>query len=698
MDSSAVPLTDPSFYINSELSLLSFQRRVLEEAQDGLNPLLERSKFLSILFSNLDEFFMVRMARLQQHVESGNMETGPDGMPASAILDSARKQVIGILHDAYALFNETLVPALKQAGVAILPYSELENSQRKHADRYFQETVFPVLTPLAFDPGRPFPHISNLSLSIAVIVKKPGGNEHFGRVKVPSTLPQLVPIPGHAGSEGSSEFVWLDDLTMANIQLLFPGTEIRGTYPFHVTRDAEVEIQETERADLLDTIEEAVWSRRFRDVVRLQVHRDIPRKVLEILCTNLEVTETEIYYFDGPVDLGRLRYLNVDRPDLKDTPYVPAIPRGLRPDTKQDIFARIRRGPILLHHPYDSFQPVIEFLRQAARDPDVLAIKATLYRVGKHSPIVQALLDAVENGTQVASLVELKARFDEESNIEWAKALESEGVHVVYGLPGLKVHCKVLLVVRREGDKIHRYLHLGTGNYNAVTARLYTDLGLLISDEHLGADAGELFNYLTGYSVDHHFQKLMVAPFTIRPRMTELIEREIQHKEQGNEARMIFKMNALEDPEMIRLLYRASSAGVKVDLFVRGICSLRPGISGVSENITVTSIIGRYLEHSRIYYFLNGGSEQVFLGSADLMPRNLNRRVEVIFPVESRRLVRHIRDEILEVYLEDRARARQLQADGTYVRLRADGDGNAFDAQKTFMEKHSRQISVQSLT
>lgn len=698
IDPKQADLTDPKLYINRELSLLAFQRRVLEEAQDQQTPLLERPKFLSILFSNLDEFFMVRMARLQQQIASRSSETGPDGMSSSAMLETARKLVIELLGEAYSLYNQDLLPALRRAGITITPYGDLDAAQRKHADEYFHDTVFPVLTPLAFDPGRPFPHISNLSLSIAVVVKKPNGHEHFGRVKVPNTLPQLVPVPVRSGTDCTNEFVWLDEMITANMQLLFPGTHIKGTYPFHVTRDAEVAIQETETADLLDTIEEAVWSRRFRDVVRLQIHHGMPHKILEILTTNLDVTPNEIYYVDGPIDLGRLKYLTADRPELKDNPYVPALPRGLRPETNQDIFARIKRGPILLHHPYDSFQPVIEFLRQAAHDPDVMAIKATLYRVGKNSPIVQALLDAVENGKQVATLVELKARFDEESNIEWAKELESEGVHVVYGLPGLKVHCKVLLVVRREGDKMRRYLHLGTGNYNAVTARLYTDLGLLISDEAIGSDATELFNYLTGYSVDHHFQKLMVAPFTIRERMTELIEREITHQEQGQETHLIFKMNALEDSGMIELLYKASRAGVKIDLFVRGICCLRPGIPGLSENIRVISIIGRYLEHSRIYYFRNAGKEEVYLGSADLMPRNLNRRVEVIFPVENRHLVRHLRNDILEIYLRDRATARQLQADGTYVRLRDENNNDGLNAQTTFMEKHSQATAAEPLT
>jgi polyphosphate kinase len=679
-------LEDPALYINRDLGLIEFQRRVLEEAQDPANPLLERVKFLSILFSNLDEFFMVRVAHLQQQVERKATDVGPDGTSASETLELIRSRIVELLGETYRLFNEELQPALAQAGIHLLRYADLNEEQKRFAKDYFQNTVFPVLTPLGFDPGRPFPHISNLSLSIGVVVKKPRGQEHFGRVKVPETLGQLLRLPdsGH----GSESFVWLDEVIEAHLQPLFAGMEIKASSPFHVTRDAEVAIQELESDDLLETIEEAILSRRFRDVVRLQVHNDIPQNMLEVLETNLKVVPEELYRVSGPIDLGRLKYLSVDRPELKDPPFIPAS-NALKHTTKEGIFARIAHSEILLHHPYESFQPVLDFFRQAAHDPDVLAIKTTLYRVGKNSPVVQALLDAALNGKQVAALVELKARFDEESNIGWARALESQGVHVVYGLVGLKVHSKISMVVRREGNRIRRYMHLGTGNYNAGTARLYTDFGFFTDDEEIGSDATDLFNYLTGYAAETHFRKLLIAPFNMRQRLVELIEREIEHSKRGGEAHLIFEMNSLEDPGMMETFYSASQAGVKIDLLVRGLCCLRPELPGVSENIRVLSIVGRYLEHSRAYYFRNGGKEEIYLGSADLMPRNLNRRVEVLFPISNRHLLQRIKKEILETYLRDTARARLMHSDGTYSRLREAADVTAFDSQKWFMAQHS---------
>jgi len=519
-----------------------------------------------------------------------------------------------------------------------------------------------VLTPLAFDTGRPFPHISNLSLNLGVVVRDAQGEEKFARVKIPNTLPQLVTV-------GPQQFVWLEQLIAANLLALFPGLEVVEAHPFHVTRDAEVAIQELESDDLLETIEEAVWRRRFRAVIRLQVDRGIPPAIVKLLAEELDVEERAVYRVDGPLDLSRLRQLyTIDRPDLKYKPFSPHTPAELQPRAKEDIFSLIRREDVLLHHPFESFQPVVEFIRTAAHDPDVLAIKMTLYRVGRNSPIVQALLEGIEEGKQVSVLLELKARFDEESNIEWARALEREGVHVIYGLVGLKVHSKIALVVRREGDVMRRYVHLGTGNYNPQTARIYTDLSLFTCDEQIGADATDLFNYLTGYSAKTALRKLLMAPVSLRSGLEALIHREIglaRHKKKGH---LIFKMNALEDPEMIKLLYQASQAGIRVDLLVRGLCCLRPGIPGVSENITVRSVIGRFLEHARIYYFRNGGREEVYLGSADLMPRNLNRRVEVLFPVKDTKLVSRLRDEILEVYLADSVNAHELRADGSYHR------------------------------
>jgi polyphosphate kinase len=657
-------LNDPTLYLDRELSLLAFQHRVLEEAQDPANPLLERVKFLSILFSNLDEFYMVRFAVLKQKVST----TVVDGV-ISEQLDQIRGSVKILMADAYETWRE-LSAALATSGIEIRDYSELNARERDSMEAYFREVVYPVLTPLAFDPGRPFPHISNLSLNLAVAVRDAKGVERFARVKVPDTLPQLVPV--EHGSGGRPVLVWLEQLVVENLQMLFPGLDIMEAYPFRVTRDAEVEIQELESDDLLETIEEAVWQRRFRAVVRLQVSSEIPEHILETLIANLEIDRRDVYHVDGPLDLGRLRQLlSLDRPDLKDTPFLPHTPAELNPKGEDDIFTVLRREDVLLHHPYDSFQPVVEFLRRAAVDPEVLAIKITLYRVGRNSPVVESLLSAIENGKQVAVLVELKARFDEESNIEWARALEAAGVHVVYGLVGLKVHSKVALVVRREGETIRRYVHLGTGNYNPTTARLYTALSFFTADERIGADVTDLFNYVTGYSAKATFHKLLVAPINMAQRLEELILREIGHAEHGREARMIFKMNALEDAGIMRLLYQASQAGVQVDLLVRGICSLRPGIPGISENIRVISIVGRFLEHSRIFYFHNAGKEQVFLGSADLMGRNLHHRVELMFPVENKRLLKRVREDILETYLNDNRNARHMQPDGSYLWDRA---------------------------
>ena len=684
-------LADSRLYLDRELSLLAFQRRVLEEAMDSSNALLERTKFLSILASNLDEFFMVRVAVLKQKLASGGREMAADGkMPLSEQLEAIRADVTRLMEEAYQCLRERLLPALEEAGIELMQYSSLSKTERAALETYFEETVFTVLTPHAFDPGRPFPHISNLSLNIAVVVRDAAGAEHFARVKVPETLPKLIPIhaAGHEDREAPAKrqaFVWLEQLIMGNLQRLFPGMEIVEAHSFHLTRDAEVVIQEFESDDLLETIEEAIWQRRFRAVVRLQVNQYIPAHILNILVENLEMDPQDVYRAAGPIDLSRLRQLgNLDRPDLKDHPFTPATPLDLSPKTDEDIFASMRRQDHLLHHPYESFQPVVEFLRKAAKDPQVLAIKMTLYRVGRNSPVVEALLEAIENGKEVAVMVELKARFDEESNIEWARALEREGVHVIYGLPGLKVHSKIALVVRREGEAIRRYLHLGTGNYNPMTARLYTDLSMFTCDEAIGADATDLFNFLTGYSSHTEFRKLLVAPTGLRRGMMKLIQREIEHQKQGRHGHMILKMNALEDSAMIQLLYQASQAGVEIDVLARGICCLRPGIPGISENIRVTSIIGRFLEHSRIYYFRNGGEEEVYAGSADMMPRNLDHRVEIIFPVSDAKLVRRLKDEILERYLMDEKNARIMHSDGSYTRRKA-GSGGA-DCQAYFIE------------
>jgi polyphosphate kinase len=692
---------NPELYVNRELSLLAFQRRVLEEAEDESNPLLERVKFLSILGSNLDEFFMVRVAGLAAQVEAGTMEVGPDGMSPRAQLIAIRRELKRMLNEARKCLDKLML-SLAAEDILVLDYADLSETQLKRATRYFQETVFPVLTPLAFDPGRPFPHISNLSLNLALTIRDRSGQEKFARLKIPDSLPQLVPLsptPKPKGKRDSkpkrTELVWLEQVIAANLPALFPGMEIVQAYPFHVTRDADIAIKELEAEDLLESIEEGVKQRRFGSVIRLVVTPDMPAPMLTILMNNLEVGPAEVYRQPRPLALKRLFGLySLDRPDLKDAPFVPAMPPELAKIAEDDdMFAVIRRGDILLHHPFDSFQPVVEFLRKAARDPAVLAIKICLYRTGRNSPIVETLLEAIEEDKQVAALVELKARFDEESNIEWAKALERAGVHVVYGLIGLKIHSKVALVVRREQDRIARYLHLSTGNYNAVTAHLYTDVGLFTADEDIAEDVSNLFNYLTGYSDKSDYKKLLVSPVNAREEMVALIERESRHAKAGRKARLIFKMNALADPPLIRALYRASQAGVKIQLLVRGICCLRPGLPGVSDNIEVYSVVGRFLEHSRLYYFLNGGDEQVFMGSADLMPRNIDHRVEIIVPIEDPRIVRRICDEVLAVYLADTAKTRQMTPTGAYVRKRPADGKKAFNAQEWLLKNNHKRAA-----
>lgn len=687
----SVALDDPKLYINRELSLLSFQWRVFEEAQDDSSPLLERFKFLSIVGGNLDEFFMVRVAGLKRQVQAGNVSGGPDALSPTEQLQAIRFEVMHLLDSCHRYLHTTLLPELSRSGIHILKYVDLTQDEKEQVRDYFLHNIFPVLTPLAVDPSHPFPHISNLSKNLAVLILDRKGEERFARVKVPDSLPQLVPIArkgeGAFSQTQSMSFIWLDDLISASLDVLFPGMDIIETHPFHITRDAELEIQEWEAGDLLETTEEGIRQRRFGDVVRLQVNREMPSGILEILTSNLEIDQSDVYQVRGHFPLSMLKHIYaLERPDLKETPFVPSVPLVLNPDEQdEDTFTAITRRDILLHHPFDSFQPIVNFLNMAAKDPNVLAIKMTLYRVGRNSPVVQALLEAMRRGKQVAVLVELKARFDEESNIEWAKALESEGVHVVYGLLGLKIHAKMALVVRKEGEAIRRYIHLGTGNYNPVTAHLYTDLGLLTCDEDIGSDVTDLFNYLTGYSAKRDYRKLLVAPINLRERIETLIRREIEHTKNGQRGHLIFKMNALVDDRVIQLLYEASRAGVKVDLIVRGICCLRPGLPGVSSNIRVISIVGRFLEHSRIFYFRNGGQEQIYMGSADLMPRNLNRRVEVWFPVEDSRLARFLRNEVLETCLADRVKARIMLSDGTYVRYMPEEGEPSLSSQLLFI-------------
>jgi len=679
------------------LSLPEFQRRVLEEAQDDSNPLLERVKFLVHFGSNMDEFFMVRVSNLLRKVDANVVDLSIDGMTPRELLAAVRKVSVELYEAANRCFHRQLMPALDKAGIHLLDYDQLTKAQKEKADAYFHEVVYPVLTPLALDLGHPFPHISNLSLNLAIVIRDPKGIEKIARLKVPGTLPRLVPIKRSSGAtrkDGTIAFnhyfVWLEQLIAANVGLLFPGMEILSVHPFRIVRDADIEIQELEADDLLESMQASIRKRKFGSVAQVGIYEDMPTHIRDLLVDNLEINSTDLFIQRKPLGLAGLSqvYNSVERYELKFPSYKPYVPKAFRNiQTPESIFDAIRQENILLHHPYDSFDPVIDFLNAAARDPNVLAIKQTLYRVGTNSPVVDALLEARERDKQVAVLLELKARFDEESNIGWARKLEEAGVHVVYGLVGLKTHSKICLVVRREGERIRRYVHLATGNYNHLTSSGYEDIGLFTSDEDIGADATDVFNYITGYSAQKDYRKLLVAPVNLRQRLETLIEREMGHAKKGHPARLIFKINAIVDPEMIRVLYRASQAGVKVDLFVRGMCCLRPSIKNVSENIRVVSIVGRYLEHSRIYYFQNNGKEEIYLGSADLMDRNLNRRVEVVFPVENPEHIRHLRENVLGAYLRDNVRARVMNPDLTYTRLTAKDGKDKLDVQEWLMER-----------
>jgi polyphosphate kinase len=694
-------LDDPRLFINRELSMLEFQRRVLEEAQDESNPLLERVKFLGIIGSNLDEFFMVRVAGLRKQVDAGVVDLPPDGKTPTEQLAAIRKTAWQLMAQARETLREDILPQLRRVGIHVLSYAELTERQKQAANQFFEDVVFPVLTPLAFDPAHPFPHISNLSLSLAVEVRDINGQELFARVKVPDSLPRLLPLKRSSGNtrkDGTLPhnhyFVWLEEVIAANLEKLFPGLEVVDSHPFRVTRDADMTIQELEAEDLLETMEQSVRQRRFGSVVRVTVNTDMPARIRDILAINLEIDQRDIYSLDGPLGMSDVISLSrLDRPDLKDPPFKPVIPVQLRSEVLESaVVPAIRKEDILLHHPYESFTPVIDFLRDAAQDPDVLAIKQTLYRVGRNSPVVKALLEARQNGKQVAVLVELKARFDEESNIKWAHMLENEGVHVIYGLLGLKTHSKIALVIRKEGEQIRRYVHLATGNYNAVTAQLYEDIGMFTCDPEIGADATDLFNYLTGYSAKREYRKLLVAPVNLRERMQALILREINLNKKGKPGRLILKMNSLVDPLIIQHLYRASQAGVQIDLIVRGICCLRPGIPGISDNIRVISVVGRFLEHSRIYYFYNGGREEIYLGSADLMPRNIDRRVEVLFPVQDERIIRYLRDDVLATYLISNVKTRRLTPDGSYEMIQPAAGEPVINVQNWLLNFHRKSL------
>ena len=696
----------PNHFFNRDLSWVEFNRRVLNEALNPDLPLLEKIKFISIFFTNLDEFYMIRISGLKEQIVANILEPTIDGLTPIAQLQKIEKTLQPMLKKIMEFWLNEVIPALENNNIKIYSYEKLSGKEKDILKKYFKKEIYPVLTPLAFDPGRPFPYISNLSLSLAILVKKPNGETHFARVKVPSILPRLMQIDKiinpdkkiQTNGNFSAKFIWLGDLIKANLDLLFPGMEIVEAHRFRITRDTDINIQEDEADDLLSVIEENIRLRRFGSVVRLEVESKMPDFMLETLMENLLIKKEDVHIIDGPLGLSDIISL-YDLPlhQLKEKPFYPVTPKDF--EDEEDIFSVVRQKDVLLHHPYHSFTPVIDFIKQAAKDKDVLAIKQTLYRVGPNSPIVKYLIEAAERGKQVAVLVELKARFDEENNIFWARELEKVGVHVVYGLVGLKTHAKMTLVVRKEMDGVKRYVHMSTGNYNATTAKLYTDLGLFTIDEDICTDMAELFNYLTGYSKLKDFKKLLVAPINMRERITEKILRETGNTKNGCPGKLIFKLNSLVDPTIISALYEASCNGVKIDLIVRGICCLVPGVKDLSENIEVISIVGRFLEHSRLYYFYNNGNEEIYLSSADMMQRNLDRRVEIAFPVENENLRYELKETLIKNSLRDNTKARKLMPDMSYKP--ADSQNNSKNIKSAncqeWLMSHSHKLNAKSL-
>lgn len=661
-------LRKSEYYYNRELSWLLFNNRVLDEARDKTLPLFERLKFLSITASNLDEFFMIRVASLKDMVNAKYDKTDISGMTPQKQLEKLNKATHELVQQQYSTYTRSLLPLLRQNGVrVVVVHEDLTEEQGKYVDHYFTENVYPVLTPMAVDSSRPFPLIRNKTLNIGALLSQKGEDEEleFATVQVPAVLPRIISIPG---AEDETTLILLEEIIERNIHKLFLNYDVICAHPFRIMRNADLTIEEDEAADLLKEIEKQLKKRQWGEAIRLEVADDIDKRLLKILRQELSIKEEDIYKINGPLDLTFLMkmYGLPGFEHLKNEPYTPQTIPNLQTD--KDIFEQIREGDKLLHHPYQTFQPIVEFIRQAARDPEVLAIKQTLYRVSGNSPIIAALAQAAENGKQVTVLVELKARFDEENNIVWAKMLEKAGCHVIYGLVGLKTHSKITLVVRREEDGIRRYVHLGTGNYNDITAKLYTDLGLLTCSEAIGEDATAVFNMLSGYSEPVSWNKLSLAPLWLKERFLELIERERENAMMKKPARIIAKVNSLCDQDIIAALYEASKAGVQIDLIVRGICCLRVGIPGISENIRVRSIVGNFLEHSRIFYFQNAGKEKIFLGSADWMPRNLERRVEIMFPIEDEPLMKEVLH-ILQLQLDDTLKAHVLTDKGTYERI-----------------------------
>ncbi len=698
-----IDLKDPKYYLNRELSWLEFNRRVLAEALDPRTPRIERLKFLAIFSSNLDEFFMVRVAGLKRQQEAQVNKLTPDGRTPQQQLNEIHQKLLPMVSEQHKFFEKTLKPELVNFGVHLLNYIDLNQEQRSYLQRYFEEQIFPVLTPLAIDRSHPFPYISNLSLNLAVVLKNPETQEDLlARVKVPKLLPRFVTLPEQLRIQKEDQAsVWtgvpLEQVIAHNLEFLFPGMDILEYHPFRITRDADLSVQEDEGDDLLLVIEQELRKRRVGGlVVRMEINPTMPSSIKEMLYEEMELDPEDIYTVEGLLGLKDLMsFMGLPLPELKDKPWSSAVPRWLQQsedifdssennEAAKDIFATIRQKDVFVHHPYQSFSGTVQrFIEQAAHDPDVLAIKMTLYRTSGDSPIVNALIAAAENGKQVAALVELKARFDEENNIQWARKLESSGVHVVYGVVGLKTHTKVVMVVRQEEGTIRRYVHIGTGNYNPKTAKLYTDIGIFTCRQDIGADLTDLFNFLTGHSRQQSYRKLLIAPVNMRDRFLMFIRREIEKVQKGETGRIVAKMNSLVDQTIISTLYEASRAGVAIDLIVRGICCLRPGIEGISDNIKVISIVGRFLEHSRIFYFYNGGQEEVYIGSADWMPRNLDRRVEAITPIENPEIAKDLQ-EILGIMLCDNRQAWELQPDGEYIRRQS--SDKELSAQQILME------------
>jgi polyphosphate kinase len=680
--------------LNRELSLIEFFRQVLDEGLDDRNPLLERLRFLTIFSSIVDEFFMVRVSGLKEEFEEGWMHPSPDGMTAEEQLREIRERLAPMVSEHSHALKQHVLPALAEREIVIASYDSLTEAEREKLDQYFTKRVFPVLTPLAVDPAHPFPYISGLSMNLGLMVapaeKSSTGKaeSRFVRLKVPPVLPGLIPI-----ADTKTKFVFLSDLITGNLTALFPAMEAGQSHAFRVTRDADIDIREDEADDLLRALERELRKRRFGAPVRLEVVSSMPWEMVDYLTRELGLSTDDVYRIDGPLNVSDLLPLcELNRPDLKYRPVRAIVPQSLKTG-RRTIFAVLKERDHLLHHPYTAYSTVTNFIRTAAEDPNVLAIKICLYRTGQQSDIARALIQAAEKGKQVTALIELKARFDEENNIEWARRLEHAGVHVVYGLLGLKTHCKLTLVVRRENGGLKRYVHIATGNYNPTASCTYTDLGLFTTDDDIGADASEFFNYLTGYSRQKEYRKLLISPVNLREKLTQLIGRETENAKAGRPARIIAKLNRLADPPIIESLYAASEAGVPIDLIVRGVCMLRPGVPELSENIRVRSIVGRFLEHSRIFYFRNDGDEEIYIGSADWMLRNLDRRVEVVCPVNDPQLRQYLKDEVLDAYLRDSVNARELQPDGSYRRVLPELDDDGFDSQTYF---EGREIAVQS--